>query len=74
MAAAREARPTNIKAPTALIAAEHDEIIPLASTQKLLARFVPGVATMVTLTGTGHNDMSGRGTYRAALQAALASP
>ncbi|MET0334271.1 MAG: alpha/beta fold hydrolase [Rhizobacter sp.] len=47
-----------VKAPTVLLAAEHDEVIPMASTEKLLTRFAPGRATLHTVRGTGHNDIS----------------
>ena len=60
-----------IKIPTAIIAAENDEEIPRASTEKLLSRFGKGVATMTVIQGVGHNDLGGNSEYRLALQAAL---
>ena len=54
-----------------MIAAEHDEVIPLANTAKLLARFATGVATMKVIPGAGHNTLDRQGAYRVALQAAL---
>lgn len=56
-----------IGAPTTLIAAEHDEIIPLAQTQALFRRFQPGVADLVVIGGTGHNTISLNPAYTAAL-------
>jgi hypothetical protein len=47
-----------VKAPTLVLAAEHDEIVPRASTVRLVERFAPGVATMVVVPGTGHNSIS----------------
>jgi pimeloyl-ACP methyl ester carboxylesterase len=47
-----------VKVPTLLVAAEHDEIVPGANTSALLARFAPGVATLEVLAGTGHNTLS----------------
>lgn len=60
-----------IMIPTTIIAAEHDEVIPRASTDKLLARFGPGVATMTVIPGVGHNDLDRKRLYRQTLQAAL---
>lgn len=40
-----------------MIAAEHDEVIPRESTEKLFKRFPAGRATLHTLPGTGHNDI-----------------
>jgi len=47
-----------ITAPTLVIAAEHDEVIPRASTDSLLTRFGAGVATLRVLAGTSHNTIS----------------
>lgn len=60
-----------IRMPTTLVEAEHDEVIPHASTEKLLARFASGVATMTVIEGVGHNDLDHNPKYRQALQAAL---
>ena len=60
-----------IRIPTTVIAAEHDEVIPRASTDQLLARFGPGVATMTVIPGAGHNDLDRKSPYRHTLQAAL---
>jgi uncharacterized protein len=47
-----------VQAPTVLLLAEHDEVIPRASTEKLLTRFAPGRATLHLVPGAGHNDIS----------------
>lgn len=47
-----------VGAPTLLIAARHDEIVPAHSTERLLARFAPGVAQLRVLEGAGHNSIS----------------
>lgn len=47
-----------VAAPVTVIAAEHDEVIPRPSTDKLVARFAPGRAEMHVLPKTGHNDIS----------------
>ncbi len=60
-----------IRMPTTIIAAENDEVIPRASTDKLLARFGPGVATMTVIPGVGHNGLDRNSQYRRTLQAAL---
>jgi pimeloyl-ACP methyl ester carboxylesterase len=57
-----------VKAPTLLVAAEQDEIIPARSTRRLLSRFPPGVATMKTIDGVGHNTISASAAYIPALQ------
>ena len=58
-----------VRAPTLIIAAGHDEVIPRASTDLLLTRFAPGVASMRVLDGTGHNTVSDDPRYAALLSA-----
>jgi pimeloyl-ACP methyl ester carboxylesterase len=60
-----------IRIPTTLIAAENDEVIPRASTEKLLARFPAAIASMTVIKGVGHNDIGTSSNYLATLQAAL---
>lgn len=52
-----------VTAPTTVIMAEHDEVIPAASTQSLAKRFAPGVATLRVVPGTGHNTVSNHPLY-----------
>lgn len=47
-----------ITAPTKIIAAGNDEIIPRSSTERLRTRFKPGIATYVVVPGVGHNSIS----------------
>lgn len=47
-----------VKAPTTVLMAEHDEVIPRDSTEQLFRRFPAGRATLHTMPGTGHNDIS----------------
>jgi pimeloyl-ACP methyl ester carboxylesterase len=47
-----------VRAPTHLIAAGADRIIPRASTEQLLRRFAPGVAHLSVVAGAGHNSIS----------------
>lgn len=61
-----------VKAPVTVIAADHDEVIPRDSTEKLMTRFAPGRATMQVLPGTGHNDISLAPGYAALLSAGTA--
>jgi pimeloyl-ACP methyl ester carboxylesterase len=61
-----------IDVPTLLVIAEHDEIIPRASTDALYAAFRPGIATQRVIPNTGHNSISATPMYVAALQSALA--
>ena len=44
-----------VTAPTLLIAAERDEVIPRASTDRLHGRFGGGVATLDVIAGADHN-------------------
>ncbi|MBI3368225.1 MAG: alpha/beta fold hydrolase [Burkholderiales bacterium] len=46
-----------VNAPTLLIAAERDEVIPRASTEALLTRFRSGLAEMRVVPGAGHNTI-----------------
>jgi len=60
-----------VTAPTLLIAAEHDEVIPAASTEKLYAQFKKGTATLKMLPGTSHNTISQHPQYLALFQSML---
>lgn len=59
-----------VRAPTLLIEAERDEVIPRASTRKLLTRFKGGVARLTVVPGAGHNDISQSPNYLALLHGA----
>lgn len=61
----------DVKAPTTIIVAENDEVIPRASTDKLLARFKMGVASLKVIPETGHNTISDRREYLSAFRAGL---
>ena len=52
-----------VTAPTLVIAAEHDEVIPRASTERLLARFAPGIATLKVIPDADHNSVSDQPEY-----------
>lgn len=56
-----------VAAPTLILAAQSDEVIPAANTRALLARFRPGVATLEVIPGTGHNSISESAEYFPAL-------
>ena len=47
-----------VRAPTLLVEAEHDEVIPRASTRRLLTRFKHGVARLQVVPSAGHNTIS----------------
>ena len=48
-----------VTSPTLIIAASHDEIVPMSDTKKLFEAFRPGVATLRVIDGTDHNSVSG---------------
>ena len=52
-----------VTAPTHVIAAERDEVIPRASTERLLARFAPGIATLTVIANADHNSVSEQPEY-----------
>jgi len=58
-----------VHAPTRIIAAAQDRIVPRYSTQALLRSFPPGVAKMDVLAGVGHNSVSEHPRYLELLSA-----
>ncbi len=52
-----------VSAPTLIIAAEHDEVVPRASTDLLQSRFKAGIATFQIVPNTGHNTISNSSAY-----------
>ena len=48
-----------VTCPTLILAASHDEIVPMSDTKKLVEAFQPGVATLRVIDGTNHNSVSG---------------
>ncbi|MEX2150409.1 MAG: alpha/beta hydrolase [Steroidobacteraceae bacterium] len=53
----------SIRAPALIIIAAHDEIIPRARSDALMAAFGPARARVTVLDGVGHNDLDGRAQY-----------
>jgi pimeloyl-ACP methyl ester carboxylesterase len=53
----------HIRVPTLLLAASDDEVIPRASTQRLLENFPQGVALLRVVPDSGHNSISDRAQY-----------
>ncbi|MBK5528918.1 alpha/beta fold hydrolase [Pseudomonas sp. TH06] len=53
----------HIRVPTLLLAASDDEVIPRASTQRLLENFPQGVAVLRVVPDSGHNSISDRVQY-----------
>jgi pimeloyl-ACP methyl ester carboxylesterase len=60
-----------VRVPTLILQAEHDEVIPAASTARLYAAFAPGTASLVVIRGAGHNDISATREYLERMRAAL---
>ena len=60
-----------VTAPTLLIAAGQDEVIPAASTDKLYAQFKKGTAALKVLPGTSHNTVSQHPQYLPLFQSML---
>jgi len=52
-----------VKAPTLIIAAENDEVIPRSSSELLASRFTSGIASFKVLPGTNHNSISSSPEY-----------
>ncbi len=59
-----------VRAPTTILTAEHDEVIPRASTEQLFVRFEQGRATQHVLPGVTHNGISEHPLYLGLLSAA----
>jgi pimeloyl-ACP methyl ester carboxylesterase len=57
-----------VTAPTLIITAESDEVIPRASSELLRSRFKSGVASFKTVAGAGHNTISENADYMELLQ------
>jgi uncharacterized protein len=60
-----------VTAPTQLIAAQNDEVIPLVSTQALYDHFPQSVATLTMIPGVGHNTISESPEYIPAMRGTL---
>jgi len=57
-----------VKAPTLILAAQKDELVPRESSQALYRAFPPGVALYLEIAGTGHNTIQNQADYVAALR------
>lgn len=57
-----------ISMPTLLLMAEHDEVIPAASTRTLQENFAKGIAKLAVVPGATHNDISASPAYIRLLQ------
>ena len=64
---------SQVTAPTTIIAAEYDEVIPRKSAELLFARFAKGIATIEVLPGTSHNTVEQSARYWMALRGAAGS-
>jgi hypothetical protein len=52
-----------VRAPTRILVAERDQVIPPVHSQRLLQAFAPGVAELRVLAGVGHNSIAGHPDY-----------
>ena len=52
-----------VTAPTRIVVAEHDEVIPRTSTDRLRTRFQNGIVSYVVIAGVGHNTISDSADY-----------
>jgi pimeloyl-ACP methyl ester carboxylesterase len=57
-----------VRAPTLLLVAGADTLVPRANSARLRARFAPGVASWRVVPGASHNDVSSRADYFAGWQ------
>jgi pimeloyl-ACP methyl ester carboxylesterase len=57
-----------VTAPTLLLEAENDEVVPKKSTEALFASFAQGLAVLKVITGTGHNTIQANPEYVASLR------
>ncbi len=62
-----------VRAPTLIIAADHDDVVPRDSTELLRSHFKPGLASMVVLAGTGHDTIADGSDYLPLLSGASSS-
>jgi len=58
----------HVTAPTLIITAENDEVIPRANSELLQSRFKSGVTSFKTVAGAGHNTISESADYMDLLQ------
>lgn len=56
-----------VTCPTLVIAASHDELVPLADTRRLVAAFPPDVVKLKVFDGTDHNSVSAEAEFWEAL-------
>lgn len=63
-----------IEAPTLIVVAERDDVVPVASSRALLSRFAPGVATLAQLRGTDHGSISSSVEYAPLIGGRTARP
>ncbi|MEO8505499.1 MAG: alpha/beta fold hydrolase [Acidobacteriota bacterium] len=61
----------SIRAPTVVVVAERDEIVPRQSTELLFSHFAKGIAVMEVIPGAGHNSISDSPAYMRALWAGI---
>lgn len=64
-------RANRISVPTLVLLAEDDTIIPRKNSENLIAHFSSGLTTVVTVAGSGHNDISTFPRYREAIDVHL---
>lgn len=60
-----------VTAPTLILAAQYDEVIPAASTRALVAHFRPGLVSFEVIAATSHNSISASPDYLPLLSGSL---
>ena len=63
-----------VQAPTLVLLAEEDQIIPRANSERLIAAFAPQQVTVKVIEGTGHNSISSSAWYWESLRQGLTAP
>src|SRR5262245_57272228 len=64
-------RAKNVRAPTLVLMAEHDGVVPRANSERLVAAFMPGLVSAKTIAGSDHDSIVRSPMYLAAMRGFL---